>query len=257
MAASGAPTRGPLRSSLRSGRDAGSPAHVQSQPSRARERLRAFVEATALHQRVGDELFQILGPARRCMRAGISSQNSSSRRSGMGSVEPMRRQAGDARVLWGAGPAVEMASAGRAAINACATRRTRRLREAPPSSDRPGTEPAHRPPWRRSGGPARSCRRWPVCRRMMAMHCSSSASPVRAVLHRLLPEGALELSLPRRKLSTTGSVILPSRSRRRPSCRAWRWCRRSRGRRRPLEGNAQVRPVAAAGGLLGLAEAGE
>ena len=60
MAASGAPTRGPLRSSRRVGLRAGQPGDMQRQPPRRDEALRALVEEVALDQRIGHEALQVL-----------------------------------------------------------------------------------------------------------------------------------------------------------------------------------------------------
>ena len=60
MAASGAPTRGPLRSSRKVGLRRGQAHDMQRKAPRRDEALRAFVEQIALDQRVGDEALQIL-----------------------------------------------------------------------------------------------------------------------------------------------------------------------------------------------------
>ena len=61
IAPSGAPTRGPFFSSRTSGWLRGQADDMQRQTARRREGARALIEAAALHQRVGDELLQILG----------------------------------------------------------------------------------------------------------------------------------------------------------------------------------------------------
>ena len=61
IAASGAPTRGPLRSSMLVGLFGGQADDMQREPARRRKALRALIEQAALDQRVGDQALQVLG----------------------------------------------------------------------------------------------------------------------------------------------------------------------------------------------------
>ena len=60
IAASGAPTRGPLRSSRKVRLRGGQPDDMQGQAARRDESLRALVEQVAVDERVGDEPLQVL-----------------------------------------------------------------------------------------------------------------------------------------------------------------------------------------------------
>ena len=64
IAPSGAPTRGPFFSSLRSGCFDRHALHGEREPARRDERLGALVGQPGLDQPVGDELLQIVGGAR-------------------------------------------------------------------------------------------------------------------------------------------------------------------------------------------------
>ena len=91
------------------GRARRQPVHGQRQPPRRGEGLGALVDEAGLDQRVGDELRRS-SAAFRCMRAGISSENSSSRRSGMGHSFRARGRLPSPRGLVICGPHCRMAS---------------------------------------------------------------------------------------------------------------------------------------------------